>query len=74
MNVVHAYNIGKNYLLLFTCVGRLEFNLFVFNEDNDEITYDWTTIAPIQHSNAPNDWDSPKAFSRLTGGNLDSVI
>ncbi|KAG5566133.1 hypothetical protein RHGRI_001909 [Rhododendron griersonianum] len=68
MNVVHAHNIGKNYLLLFACVGHLKFDLFVFNKNNDEIAYDWTTIAPIQYSNAPNDWDSRKVFSRLTEG------
>ncbi|XP_058186687.1 uncharacterized protein LOC131303708 [Rhododendron vialii] len=67
MNVVHAHNIGKNYLLLFSCAGHLEFNLYIFNENNYEIVYDWTTISPIQYSNAPNDWDSHEAFSHLIG-------
>lgn len=42
------------------CVSHLQFDLFVFDEHDCELNYDWSTILPIEQPNAPFNWDSER--------------
>ncbi|KAG5524183.1 hypothetical protein RHGRI_030996 [Rhododendron griersonianum] len=55
--IVHAHNIQDNFIILFGCVGYLQFNLSVFNTEECEIKYRWSSALPIHQLNAPIGWD-----------------
>ncbi|KAG5553574.1 hypothetical protein RHGRI_011455 [Rhododendron griersonianum] len=59
-----AHNLGRNYIHMFGLVGHLQFDLFVFDEEGCEISYDWSTTLPIHQTNAPIGWDAELAMSK----------
>ncbi|XP_058214530.1 uncharacterized protein LOC131325997 isoform X2 [Rhododendron vialii] len=62
-HVALSHNLGRNYILMFGLVGHLQFDLFVFDEEGCEISYDWSTTLPIHQTNAPIGWDAELAMS-----------
>ncbi|XP_058201368.1 uncharacterized protein LOC131316106 [Rhododendron vialii] len=46
-HVALTHNLGRNYILMSGLVGHLQFDLFVFDEEGCEISYDWSTTLPI---------------------------
>ncbi|KAF7115441.1 hypothetical protein RHSIM_RhsimUnG0055700 [Rhododendron simsii] len=61
--VAFAHNLGRNYILMFGLVGHLQFDLFVFDEEGCDISYDWSTTLPIHQVNALIGWDAELAMS-----------
>ncbi|KAF7116428.1 hypothetical protein RHSIM_RhsimUnG0029800 [Rhododendron simsii] len=49
--------------------GHLQFDLFVFDEEGCEISYDWSTTLPIHQANAPMGWDAELAMSNANACN-----
>ncbi|KAG5567745.1 hypothetical protein RHGRI_003059 [Rhododendron griersonianum] len=69
-SVALAHNLGRNYILMFGLVGHLQFDLFVFDEEGCEISYDWSTTLPIHQVNAPIGWDAELAMSNANASNF----
>ncbi|KAG5541626.1 hypothetical protein RHGRI_021454 [Rhododendron griersonianum] len=67
MHVALAHNLGRNYILMFGLVGHLQFDLFVFDEEGCEVSYDWSTTLPIHQVNAPIGWDAELAMCNANG-------
>ncbi|KAG5539694.1 hypothetical protein RHGRI_020042 [Rhododendron griersonianum] len=67
MHVALAHNLGRNYILMFGLVGHLQFDLFVFDEEGCEVSYDWSTTLPIHQANAPIGWDAELAMCNANG-------
>ncbi|KAG5535950.1 hypothetical protein RHGRI_023662 [Rhododendron griersonianum] len=65
--VALTHNLGRNYILMFGLVRHLQFDLFVFDEEGCEVSYDWSTTLPIHQTNAPIGWDAELAMSNANG-------
>ncbi|KAF7138440.1 hypothetical protein RHSIM_Rhsim07G0141200 [Rhododendron simsii] len=65
--VALTHNLGRNYILMFGLVGHLQFDLFVFDEEGCEVSYDWSTTLPIHQANAPIGWDAELDICNANG-------
>lgn len=61
--VARAHNFQLNYCLLLACVGHLQFDLFIFDQNGCELNYEWSTTVPIEEPNAPAGWNAELAMS-----------
>ncbi|KAG5566975.1 hypothetical protein RHGRI_002513 [Rhododendron griersonianum] len=66
-HVALAHNLGRNYIVMLGLVGHLQFDLFVFDEEGCEVSYDWSTTLPIHQANAPIGWDAELAMCNANG-------
>lgn len=66
-DIVREHDMHQDYVLLFHCVSHLQFDLFVFDEHDCELNYDWSTILPIEQPNAPFNWDSERELCDANG-------
>lgn len=66
-DIVREHDMHQDYVLLFGCVSHLQFDLFVFDEHDCKLNYDWSTILPIEQPNAPFNWDSERELCDANG-------
>ncbi|KAI8552671.1 hypothetical protein RHMOL_Rhmol06G0284300 [Rhododendron molle] len=68
--IVIDHTIGQNYTALFGSIGHLMFDMFIFDREGNPVQYNWSTAEPVEHPNAPPNWDSNQALANVTGSTL----
>ncbi|KAG5534658.1 hypothetical protein RHGRI_015804 [Rhododendron griersonianum] len=68
--IVIDHTFGQNYTALFGSIGHLMFDMFIFDHEGNSVQYNWSTTAPVEHPNAPPNWDSNQVLANVTGSTL----